>query len=296
MTEAPLAPTSSSSNNNIPTENHTCTQEVPSHADTTTTTNATTSLNTLCSQLHHKIEAFLSENVQTETLRRVQAQTKISLAVIHQALDRYTLPELSFSYNGGKDCLVLLILYLSALHTHLPPPIPIPTTPPLVKKLQSIYIVPPHPFPEVERFVASSSQRYHLSLARHARESMKAAFADYLASEEGRCVKVIFVGTRRTDPHGGLLGFFDATDHGWPGFLRCHPVIDWHYGEIWAFLRHLEIPYCELYDRGYTSLGGTTDTHPNPVLKEGRGEEGEAFRPAYELKEDREERLGRDWR
>ena len=61
-------------------------------------------------------------------------------------------------------------------------------------------------------------------------------------------------------------------------------------------MRHLEIPYCELYDRGYTSLGGTTDTHPNPVLKEGEGEEGEAFRPAYELTEDGEERLGRDWR
>lgn len=40
---------------------------------------------------------------------------------------------------------------------------------------------------------------------------------------------------------------------------------------------------------GYTSLGGTTDTHPNPELKENGG-----FRPAYELVEDDKERLGRD--
>lgn len=60
------------------------------------------------------------------------------------------------------------------------------------------------------------------------------------------------------------------------------------------FLIHLGVPYCELYDHGYTSLGGTTDTHPNPALK-GVGEGGEvAYRPAHELEDDDQERLGRD--
>jgi FAD synthetase len=45
------------------------------------------------------------------------------------------------------------------------------------------------------------------------------------------------------------------------------------------------------------SLGGTTDTHPNPVLRAGN-EDDEAgnFRPAYEPVEDNAERLGRDWK
>lgn len=62
------------------------------------------------------------------------------------------------------------------------------------------------------------------------------------------------------------------------------------------FIRHLEIPYCALYDMGYTSLGGTTDTHPNPALKSDVQFKGasEKFRPAYELIEDDAERLGRD--
>lgn len=58
------------------------------------------------------------------------------------------------------------------------------------------------------------------------------------------------------------------------------------------FLRHLKIPYISLYDQGYTSLGGTEDTYPNPKLK--KADDAEGFRPAYELMEDDEERLGRD--
>jgi FAD synthetase len=72
------------------------------------------------------------------------------------------------------------------------------------------------------------------------------------------------------------------------------------------FIRHLNIPYCVLYDRGYTSLGGTDDTHPNPALASSQASKSEAvdtptngsgttkFRPAYELVDDYEERLGRD--
>jgi hypothetical protein len=45
--------------------------------------------------------------------------------------------------------------------------------------------------------------------------------------------------------------------------------------------------------KGYTSLGGKLDTYPNPHLKK-EGENGEGFRPAYDLLADDEERLGRD--
>ncbi|KAF7122344.1 hypothetical protein CNMCM5793_000301 [Aspergillus hiratsukae] len=85
--------------------------------------------------------------------------------------------------------------------------------------------------------------------------------------------------------------------------MRIHPVIDWHYAEIWAFIRHLGLKYCSLYDQGYTSLGGTTDTHPNPKLRvddnagpaqgAADGTQSQHYRPAYELTDDQEERLGR---
>lgn len=80
-------------------------------------------------------------------------------------------------------------------------------------------------------------------------------------------LKAILVGIRRTDPFGSELLHFQTTDPGWPLFMRVHPVIDWRYADIWVFLRLLQIPYIVLYDLGYTSLGGTKNTRPNPVLR-----------------------------
>lgn len=58
------------------------------------------------------------------------------------------------------------------------------------------------------------------------------------------------------------------------------------------FIRHLEIPFCSLYQQGFSSLGGMTNTRPNPALA--IDSSAKKFRPAYELVRDEEERLGRD--
>ena len=49
------------------------------------------------------------------------------------------------------------------------------------------------------------------------------------------------------------------------------------------------MPYCSLYDQGYTSLGDMATTQKNPALEREDG----SFAPAYELKLTSEERLGR---
>lgn len=212
------------------------------------------------------------------------------------------------------------------MHTHFSsnPRIPFPTY------IPSIYAKPPDPFQAVSDFVISSSAAYHLNLVHistspgrdpkmksHVNPPIQSpsdqilweqpvitfrdAFAIYLKNHT--TVEAIFVGTRRTDPHGAKLQHFQMTDGNWPRFMRIHPVIDWRLNEIWIFLRspHLSDPetgarleYCSIYDEGYTSLGGVNDTLPNPKLKYIDEAGKEKYRPAYELVQDDEERLGRE--
>ncbi|KAL2271953.1 hypothetical protein VTJ83DRAFT_1324 [Remersonia thermophila] len=281
-------------------------------------TEVTRTLPNICFELKAKVDAFLREQTDDRVLADVQRQVRTSIDVIQEALGRYGLEHLSLSYNGGKDCLVLLVLILACLPdwASRPPPrstavdddvatktadtddptvASIPASAPsdpattADQPLQAIYIVASHPFTEVEEFVAKSTSVYHLDLTRYTLP-MRPALEAYL--KDRPAVKAIFLGTRRTDPHGENLTHFDPTDEGWPRLMRVHPVIDWHYVEIWAFIRHLQIPFCELYNRGFTSLGGVKDTRPNPALAIGGN--GSKFRPAYELRADDEERLGRD--
>lgn len=175
----------------------------------------------------------------------------------------HSIEELSLSYNGGKDCLVLLVLILACLPRHFEPPAYEPFAPhpapnsttngltsqiptntpaaptpvrspsprPFPAALQSVYIVAPDPFAEVDAFVERSAAAYHLDLCRYALP-MRAALDAYLRDRPS--LRAVFVGTRRTDPHGASLTHFDPTDGDWPAFVRVHPVIDWHYAEIWA--------------------------------------------------------------
>lgn len=293
----------------------------------------------------------------------------MALAHRDMCLTTTSFSSLSLSYNGGKDCLVLLILYLSTLYTHFKRPSKsgansINTTSPsrtsFPTSIPSIYAQSPDPFPSMDKFVTTSSKRYHLDLCtirtnprpghhhqhqlhRHdpptsaislpnsnpkspppqthpnpeTRITIRDAFATYLSPNPPPPpssspnqneppthpeIKAIFVGTRRTDPHGSNLTHSDRTDHGWPDFMRIHPVIDWRLGEIWFFLRADELSepdtsplaYCDMYDEGYTSLGGVGDTVRNPRLRYVDEEGRESYRPAYELTEDGDERLGRE--
>ncbi|KAF4505450.1 hypothetical protein G6O67_007396 [Ophiocordyceps sinensis] len=253
----------------------------------------------ICSVLRRKVSDLLRQGSDDDAvLGNTQLRVRESLAVIGEALQKYGGNELSLSYNGGKDCLVLLILILACLPDPtqlLPAPdhdlvAEAPTESP-IEPLQAIYIAPPDPFPEVEDFVAVSTSHYHLDLTRYALP-MRDALEAYRADRPP--VKAIFMGTRRTDPHSEFLTPFSPTDGDWPRFMRVNPVLDWHYPEIWAFIRHLDIPFCSLYNRGFTSLGGTRNTRPNPSLALDDGGGAKAFRPAYELVRDDEERLGRD--
>eukprot|EP01110_Echinostelium_bisporum_P004005 TRINITY_DN19826_c0_g1_i1.p1 TRINITY_DN19826_c0_g1~~TRINITY_DN19826_c0_g1_i1.p1 ORF type:complete len:224 (-),score=-3.11 TRINITY_DN19826_c0_g1_i1:118-789(-) len=198
-----------------------------------------------------------------------------SLSIIDQALDRYKLEEVALSFNGGKDCCVLLQLLYTAITKRGYD----------IGKLKVLYFSIRDSFGEVDKFVEECSQIYGVTtiilepLNQHILQSIIDSYQ----------LKAIFMGTRSTDPRASTLMPFSPTDKGWPSFMRVNPILHWNYGDVWKFIRVQKVPYCTLYDAGYTSLGAKVDTIPNPALKTSHG----TYDPAYMLSDFSKERAGR---
>ena len=67
----------------------------------------------------------------------------------------------------------------------------------------------------------------------------------------------------RGDPNAGGQDEFCPSSPGWPPFMRVNPVLGWTYADVWGFLKAAQVPYCSLYDHGFTSLGSINNTRPN---------------------------------
>lgn len=85
-------------------------------------------------------------------------------------------------------------------------------------------------------------------------------------------------GAARNDPQRAQ-DFFCPSSEGWPPFMRVNPILNWAYEDVWAYLRAAGAQHCELYDRGYTSLGSVATTAPNSALRRTDG----TYAPACKL-------------
>jgi len=144
-------------------------------------------------------------------------------------------------------------------------------------------------FPEVNHYVDKIVDLYQLNIIKLGNFSEG---LQYIKKNYPN-IKSIFMGTRREDPHGAHLNVFHPTDPGWPEFVRISPVLDWDYHDIWSFILYFKLPYCTMYDDGYTSIGQTHNTIQNPALAYVDIDGKEKFYPAYSLKDGTKERDGR---
>ena len=101
------------------------------------------------------------------------------------------------------------------------------------------------------------------------------------------------MGNRRSDPWSRDLEPICKSSPGWPDFMRVFPILDWSYKHVWSFLRIFELPYCSLYDLGYTSLGELDNTVKNPHLKVESDVGDDNYLPAYALENEEYERESR---
>ncbi|KAJ3408127.1 FAD1 flavin adenine dinucleotide synthetase [Chytriomyces hyalinus] len=220
----------------------------------------------------------MPESMQT-SFTDTAAATEDARQIILDAVQQFGVDGLGISFNGGKDCTVMLHLLKLVLDSY-------PNNRNNLPRIPCLFVTVSDQFPEVDEFVDRMALSYNLDVFRTSL-SMKEGLEAYLKAYPK--VKAVLVGTRRTDPYSSNLKPFDPTDNGWPECVRVHPILDWSYTQIWDFLRSYSVDYCCLYDRGYTSLGGIHNTLPNPALRKNNGE----FDPAYKLLNGDLERNGR---
>ncbi|VDP91317.1 unnamed protein product, partial [Echinostoma caproni] len=192
----------------------------------------------------------------------------------------FSLDQIVIGFNGGKDCTALLHLVYAVLQKRCPSR----TTVSLPRLFAS----------------ATGSSNFDHSAGLIVFEGpIKSSLVRL--NKAFPHIRAVFMGTRITDPRAGKLHFIHLyhltpmvmTDPDWPQLMRVNPLLHWTYSDVWKFLRSLSLPYCNLYDVGYTSLGSMEDTHPNPSLRYVTESGLTEYRPAYLLSDFHLERSGR---
>jgi len=234
------------------------------------------------STINKDVEELMNENSPfSEKLRE-------TVEIIDEAYERYGV--FGFSFNGGKDCTVLLHLLTAGLYRYAVKHPEMISPNEDLPKIPTVYIMNSFPFPEIDDYIKEANDLYDLDLVTIA-EPMKEALKSFIDNKPQ--LKAISVGVRSTDPYSEHLKPFTHTDKGWPEFMRVLPILNWDYNDVWTFLLRLNVPYCCLYEQGYTSLGGTNNTIKNPALKIETDGDEEKYEPAYKLKDGSLERMGR---
>ncbi|XP_039285669.1 FAD synthase isoform X2 [Nilaparvata lugens] len=205
---------------------------------------------------------------------------KASIKVVEEAFASHKPESLFINFNGGKDCTALLhvvaAVWMKTFNT--------------LPKIRAVHFKSNDPFPELEEFIETTIKRYNVPVS-HNRVPIREGLGDLLA--ENPELVAGFLGTRRSDPHGGSMQYNMMTDAGWPKLLRINPLLEWTYKNVWTFLKDLKVPYCILYDQGYTSIGNKSNTFPNPKLSFIDSDGVKKFHPAYTLDDESAERAGR---
>lgn len=200
----------------------------------------------------------------TQAQSHLQKKVQHSVQMIKEHLDKN--PVLCF--NGGKDSCVLLELLSQIVDLRNFPIL-------FFDGLEN-------EFEEIRDTIQLVREHYHLEnvekicLASPTKECLKLAITAVLEKHK---YETMFMGRRSTDCK-------ESSNRNWTGTTKqVDPIFDWSYHEVWHFILRHKVPFCSLYEKGYTSLGYKSNTKANPYLPKEK--------PAWYLVDGDLERMGR---
>lgn len=197
--------------------------------------------------------------------------------VIIKGVNKRNPHEIAIAWTGGKDSTVILHLIRSIYQGKVP--------------FRVMFNDSTLEFPEIYSFVKEITNDWELDLiwmkhlpkdlrayqqAKNTEEKMEIMrIAKINAIKEVRKKHNItaFISGIRWDEHEARSKekyLSPRVDH-----LRIHPILHFTLGDIWSYIRKFNVPYVDLYDKGYKSLGEQPFTNPvsDPNAPERAGRE-----------------------
>lgn len=207
----------------------------------------------------------------------LEEKIKKSKQVIEQAAKKWQEKELSIAWTGGKDSTVILHMVREMYKGKVP--------------FRLMFNDSTLEFPEIYEFIKKYEKEWNLDLmwVKHLSQDLEAyerATDNEQKMEIMRIAKInainhvqkkehfkAFISGIRWDEHEARSQekyFSKRDDH-----TRVHPILHFTLGDIWSYIREYKVPYVDLYDKGYKSLGEAPFTNPttDPNASERSGRE-----------------------
>ncbi|MHB9112242.1 MAG: phosphoadenosine phosphosulfate reductase family protein [Thermoleophilia bacterium] len=190
-----------------------------------------------------------SEESKNWTLEQKEEK---SLEIIRESLERYP-GKLATTFTGGKDSLVVLHLFKRAGDGKVPVPVLNLDTTVKFKKALDFRDRIAREW-DLDLIITTNEEGLkEIKLAEDHEKCclvMKATAINMAVDEHGW--KALATGVRWDEQPARVTEeyFSERPEH-----TRVQPILHFSELDIWAYIEKYDLPYCELYDQGYRSLG-----------------------------------------